>query len=293
MSGRSHLFVGRLPIDVRERDVENVFEKYGRLVRCDVKYGTGTAYAFVDYDDRRDAEDALKYENGREIRGQSIVVEWARGPSYRPSIHMMKSGGGRSRSTYDQCYHCQRSGHWARDCPKLERDRYYPRRRRSRSHSRRERSYSRSRSRDNRSRRRSRSRSGENSKRYRSKTRSRTPSHSRSNSREQDGEKRNNSERDYRSKSRSPSKSHSPSPENNREKSPSPSEENSQEDKKVSNRGEEKEENDWNSRDESRSRSRSRSASKSPIVSQNGSIDRDHSDGDVGNEHLDRQSSSH
>ncbi|GIY98423.1 uncharacterized protein CEXT_645411 [Caerostris extrusa] len=95
MSSRSQLFVGRLPIDIREKDVEQVFEQYGRLLRCDVKYGmfgstgrrgsgrTGMAYAFVDYDDRRDAEDAIKYENGREIKGQSIVVEWARGPSYR------------------------------------------------------------------------------------------------------------------------------------------------------------------------------------------------------------------
>lgn len=31
-------------------------------------------------------QDAIKYENGREIRGQSIVVEWARGPSYRSGV---------------------------------------------------------------------------------------------------------------------------------------------------------------------------------------------------------------
>ncbi|KAG0444470.1 hypothetical protein HPB47_013755 [Ixodes persulcatus] len=30
------------------------------------------------------SQDAVKYENGREIRGQSVVVEWARGPSFRP-----------------------------------------------------------------------------------------------------------------------------------------------------------------------------------------------------------------
>ncbi|KAL3196053.1 hypothetical protein MRX96_045390 [Rhipicephalus microplus] len=62
MSGRGQLFIGRLPLDTRERDVEQVFERYGRLLRCDVKYGTGMAYAFVDYEDHRDAEDAVKYE---------------------------------------------------------------------------------------------------------------------------------------------------------------------------------------------------------------------------------------
>ncbi|KAH6935659.1 hypothetical protein HPB50_007477 [Hyalomma asiaticum] len=38
MSGRGQLFIGRLPLDTRERDVEQVFERYGRLLRCDVKY---------------------------------------------------------------------------------------------------------------------------------------------------------------------------------------------------------------------------------------------------------------
>lgn len=42
MSGRALLFVGRLPMDVRERDLEKVFEKYGRLIRCDVKCGMYT-----------------------------------------------------------------------------------------------------------------------------------------------------------------------------------------------------------------------------------------------------------
>ncbi|CAN7999006.1 unnamed protein product, partial [Ixodes hexagonus] len=56
MSGRGQLFIGRLPLECRERDVEQVFERYGRLLRCDVKYGTGMAYAFVDYEDHRDAE---------------------------------------------------------------------------------------------------------------------------------------------------------------------------------------------------------------------------------------------
>ncbi|XP_054724029.1 serine/arginine-rich splicing factor 4-like [Uloborus diversus] len=186
MSSRAQLFVGRLPIDIRERDVEQVFEKYGRLLRCDVKYGmygstgrrssgrTGMAYAFVDYDDRRDAEDAIKYENGREIRGQSIVVEWARGPSYRSGGGGRENYGRPARQNSEECYRCRRTGHWARDCPELERDRYYPRARQ-------------------RSRSRSRSRS------YRKR---RSPSHSRSRS----GDRRRRSDSGYRQKSRSVSR---------------------------------------------------------------------------------------
>lgn len=31
-------------------------------------------------------QDAIKYENGRDLKGQTIVVEWARGPSSRPPM---------------------------------------------------------------------------------------------------------------------------------------------------------------------------------------------------------------
>ena len=33
------LFIGRLSRRTRNADVEDVFERYGRLSRCDVKYG--------------------------------------------------------------------------------------------------------------------------------------------------------------------------------------------------------------------------------------------------------------
>lgn len=47
---------GRLPLDCRPRDLEDMFYKYGRIIRCDVKVGFG----FVEYEDRRDAEDAIR-----------------------------------------------------------------------------------------------------------------------------------------------------------------------------------------------------------------------------------------
>ena len=45
------LFIGRLNRNTRTRDLEEVFETYGRLTRCDIKYGskycTGTRSGFV------------------------------------------------------------------------------------------------------------------------------------------------------------------------------------------------------------------------------------------------------
>ncbi|WAR03205.1 RSZ32-like protein [Mya arenaria] len=70
-SSEGCLFVGRLGKNCRVRDLEDVFEPYGRMSRCEIKY----AYAFVDYEDRRDAEDAIRYENGRDVAGSAIIVE--------------------------------------------------------------------------------------------------------------------------------------------------------------------------------------------------------------------------
>ncbi|CAG8449823.1 24968_t:CDS:2 [Dentiscutata erythropus] len=105
------LFIGRLALDTHPRDLEHIFDKYGRLNRLEVKRG----YAFVEYQDERDASDAMKETDGLRVRGNRIVVEWA------------KNGG-------------KKPGHWAKDCrSSSRRDR-----RRSRSPRRRSRSRSRS-----------------------------------------------------------------------------------------------------------------------------------------------------
>jgi arginine/serine-rich splicing factor 7 len=37
--GGTQLFVGRLSKETKQRDLENVFYLYGKLSRCDIKYG--------------------------------------------------------------------------------------------------------------------------------------------------------------------------------------------------------------------------------------------------------------
>uniref|UniRef100_UPI00358FAB32 serine/arginine-rich splicing factor 5-like isoform X1 n=2 Tax=Myxine glutinosa TaxID=7769 RepID=UPI00358FAB32 len=73
------VFIGRLGPDVRTRDVERFFKGYGRIRDIDIKTGFG----FVEFDDSRDAEDAICDLNGKELNNERITVEHARPPRTR------------------------------------------------------------------------------------------------------------------------------------------------------------------------------------------------------------------
>ncbi|GJJ73849.1 hypothetical protein EMPS_06207 [Entomortierella parvispora] len=97
-STHSTVYVGHLSPRTERRDVEELFEKYGRVVSVELKHG---GFAFVEYEDPRDADDAVNKLNGYELDGNRISVEWSR-----------RSGGPGSG-----CFLCNGTGHWARECP--------------------------------------------------------------------------------------------------------------------------------------------------------------------------------
>lgn len=69
------LFVGNLNPEVRIRDLENCFGRYGKIIRCDLKKNFG----FIQLADKRDAEEAIRKENDRRLLGSVMTVEWAKG----------------------------------------------------------------------------------------------------------------------------------------------------------------------------------------------------------------------
>ncbi|KAF9939635.1 hypothetical protein BGZ67_009110 [Mortierella alpina] len=72
------LFLGRLTHETRSRDLEELFSKYGRVTRLDIKRGTNSGFGFVEYEDPRDAEEAVSKLNGSVVNGSAIVVEFAK-----------------------------------------------------------------------------------------------------------------------------------------------------------------------------------------------------------------------
>ncbi|XP_064091473.1 serine/arginine-rich splicing factor 3-like isoform X2 [Macrobrachium nipponense] len=212
------VYVGDLGSGASKQELEEAFSKYGPLRNVWVARNP-PGFAFVEFEDVRDAEDAVRGLDGRTICGRRVRVELSTGKS-RGRFRGPPPRRGRPFHPEDRCYECGERGHYARDCYRYSRSRSRsrsPRRKRSYTRSRsRSRDRSRSRTRDHsRSRERSRSRDRSRSRsRSRDRSRSRGGSRSRSQTRERE-RSRSHDEKGDRSRSRSPGQNGSPREEMN------------------------------------------------------------------------------
>ncbi|CAK9141585.1 unnamed protein product [Ilex paraguariensis] len=100
MSGRFSrtIYVGNLPSDTREWEVEDLFYKYRCILDIELKIPTcPPCYCFVEFDNVRDAEDTIRGRDGYNFDGCRLRVELAhggRGQSSSSDRHGGYYGGG-------------------------------------------------------------------------------------------------------------------------------------------------------------------------------------------------------
>ena len=83
MSRDAKVFIGNIPTECRESDIESFFREIGEIREVVVKKN----YAFCEFTDHYDARDAVKERDGEKLLGSRVRVEFAKGD---------KSRGGRS-----------------------------------------------------------------------------------------------------------------------------------------------------------------------------------------------------
>ncbi|XP_032455121.1 serine/arginine-rich splicing factor 7 isoform X3 [Nasonia vitripennis] len=111
------VYVGDLGNSATKQELEDAFSHYGPLKNVWVARNP-PGFAFVEFEDARDAEDAVKALDGRTVCGRRARVELSNGERSRDRGGARRGGAGSNRPFHPEhrCYDCGERGHYARDC---------------------------------------------------------------------------------------------------------------------------------------------------------------------------------
>jgi RNA recognition motif-containing protein len=92
------IYVGNLPYDVSDSDLQQLFEKFGTVasarVVMDRATGRAKGFGFVEMNDRAEAEKAIAGTNGTELNGRPLRVNESQ-PKPRDDRRSSSGGGNR------------------------------------------------------------------------------------------------------------------------------------------------------------------------------------------------------
>lgn len=92
----NRIYVGNLPPDIRTKDIYDLFYKFGKVLFVDLKNKRGPPFAFVEFDNIRDAEDAVHSRDGYDYDGYRLRVEFPKGTAHNRNFSRGAGSSGRS-----------------------------------------------------------------------------------------------------------------------------------------------------------------------------------------------------
>ncbi len=110
----SRIFIRNIPSKTRENELELTFSKAGKITDIVMK----TNFAFIQYENEKQAYEALELFNDYLFNGNKLSIEVAKTRTEKLAERMN-----------EKCFKCGDYGHWAKDCKVYKRQKRYERRR--------------------------------------------------------------------------------------------------------------------------------------------------------------------